>query len=217
MDWEALLLRKLPPPFLPSIGGKEDVSNFDEEFTAEAPSLTPPREPRVLSRKDQDSFRDFDYVSDLCWELHCDSAVERRSCDTEERTVSGFGCESLVLDLWSPWRMNGKENGDCELWFEGCLLPVGLKVFIHSQVHSLKVIHFRTKHITSSRERWCEDLFENLKPLWVENMHLHSLLVVGWKGLKCSKPVGLKEIFCSYQLSIQFNIVRMYVEWSITI
>ncbi|XP_051560431.1 serine/threonine-protein kinase N1-like isoform X1 [Myxocyprinus asiaticus] len=66
MDWEALLLRKLPPPFLPSIGGKEDVSNFDEEFTTEAPSLTPPREPRVLSRKDQDCFRDFDYVSDLC-------------------------------------------------------------------------------------------------------------------------------------------------------
>ncbi|CAM4478570.1 hypothetical protein PO909_015587 [Leuciscus waleckii] len=66
MDWEALLLRKLPPPFLPSIGGKEDVSNFDEEFTTEAANLTPPREPRVLSRKDQDSFRDFDYVSDLC-------------------------------------------------------------------------------------------------------------------------------------------------------
>lgn len=67
MDWEALLLRKLPPPFVPTIGDSEDVSNFDEEFTTEAPTLTPPREPRVLSRKDQDSFRDFDYVSDLCW------------------------------------------------------------------------------------------------------------------------------------------------------
>ncbi|XP_059408655.1 serine/threonine-protein kinase N1-like isoform X1 [Carassius carassius] len=66
MDWEALLLRKLPPPFLPTIRGKEDISNFDEEFTTEAPALTPPREPRVLSRKDQDSFHDFDYVSDLC-------------------------------------------------------------------------------------------------------------------------------------------------------
>uniref|UniRef100_A0A673KBP9 protein kinase C n=1 Tax=Sinocyclocheilus rhinocerous TaxID=307959 RepID=A0A673KBP9_9TELE len=66
MDWEALLLRKLPPPFLPTIGNKEDVSNFDEEFTTEALALTPPREPRVLSRKDQDSFHDFDYVSDLC-------------------------------------------------------------------------------------------------------------------------------------------------------
>ncbi|TSK17928.1 Serine/threonine-protein kinase N2 [Bagarius yarrelli] len=66
MDWEALLQRKLPPPFVPTIGDREDVSNFDEEFTTEAPTLTPPREPRVLSRKDQDSFRDFDYVSDLC-------------------------------------------------------------------------------------------------------------------------------------------------------
>lgn len=85
MDWEALLLRKLPPPFLPSIGGSEDVSNFDEEFTTEAPNLTPPREPRVLSRKDQDSFRDFDYVSDLCWEpLHCDSAVERHFCSVTQ-------------------------------------------------------------------------------------------------------------------------------------
>ncbi|CAL8332108.1 unnamed protein product [Lota lota] len=66
MDWEALLQRRLTPPFVPRIAGKEDVSNFDEEFTTEAPSLTPPREPRTLSRKDQDSFRDFDYVSDLC-------------------------------------------------------------------------------------------------------------------------------------------------------
>lgn len=67
MDWEALLQRRLPPPFIPTIGDKEDVSNFDEEFTTEAPTLTPPREPRVLSRKDQESFRDFDYVSDFCW------------------------------------------------------------------------------------------------------------------------------------------------------
>nr|XP_019939404.1 PREDICTED: serine/threonine-protein kinase N1-like [Paralichthys olivaceus] len=66
VDWEALLQRTVPPPFIPSIGSKEDVSNFDEEFTTELPTLTPPREPRVLSRKDQDSFRDFDYVSDLC-------------------------------------------------------------------------------------------------------------------------------------------------------
>uniref|UniRef100_A0A6Q2WXM9 protein kinase C n=1 Tax=Esox lucius TaxID=8010 RepID=A0A6Q2WXM9_ESOLU len=66
VDWDALLHRRLPPPFVPNIGGKEDVSNFDEEFTAEAPALTPPRERRTLSRKDQDCFKDFDYVSDLC-------------------------------------------------------------------------------------------------------------------------------------------------------
>uniref|UniRef100_A0A3Q2NSJ2 Protein kinase N1 n=1 Tax=Fundulus heteroclitus TaxID=8078 RepID=A0A3Q2NSJ2_FUNHE len=66
VDWEALLQKKVPPPFVPSIRGKEDVSNFDEEFTVEPPALTPPREPRTLSRRDQESFRDFDYVSDLC-------------------------------------------------------------------------------------------------------------------------------------------------------
>ncbi|XP_071387319.1 serine/threonine-protein kinase N1b isoform X3 [Centroberyx affinis] len=66
MEWEALLQRKILPPFVPSIGDKEDVSNFDEEFTAEPPALTPPRERRTLSRKEQDYFKDFDYVSDLC-------------------------------------------------------------------------------------------------------------------------------------------------------
>uniref|UniRef100_A0A3Q3FQE9 protein kinase C n=1 Tax=Kryptolebias marmoratus TaxID=37003 RepID=A0A3Q3FQE9_KRYMA len=66
MDWEGLLHRKVPPPFVPTIAAKHDVSNFDAEFTAEAPALTPPRERRALSRKEQDNFKDFDYVSDLC-------------------------------------------------------------------------------------------------------------------------------------------------------
>uniref|UniRef100_A0A4W6EIG5 protein kinase C n=1 Tax=Lates calcarifer TaxID=8187 RepID=A0A4W6EIG5_LATCA len=66
MDWEALLQRKILPPFVPTIVNKEDVSNFDTEFTAEPPALTPPRERRTLSRKEQDFFKDFDYVSDLC-------------------------------------------------------------------------------------------------------------------------------------------------------
>lgn len=66
IDWDALLQRQVPPPFIPAVKGKEDVSNFDAEFTNEAPTLTPPRERRTLSRKDQDYFRDFDYVSDFC-------------------------------------------------------------------------------------------------------------------------------------------------------
>ncbi|XP_034045662.1 serine/threonine-protein kinase N1b isoform X1 [Thalassophryne amazonica] len=66
LNWEELLQRKVPPPFVPSIKGREDVSNFDVEFTAEPPALTPPRERRSLSRKEQDYFKDFDYVSDLC-------------------------------------------------------------------------------------------------------------------------------------------------------
>ncbi|CAL8302462.1 unnamed protein product [Merluccius merluccius] len=66
MDWEALLQRRITPPFVPAVSGNTDVSNFDEEFTGEKPALTPPRERRILSRKDQDHFKDFDYISDLC-------------------------------------------------------------------------------------------------------------------------------------------------------
>ncbi|XP_030649357.1 serine/threonine-protein kinase N1b [Chanos chanos] len=66
VDWEGLLQKRVPPPFVPMVGDREDVSNFDQEFTTEAPTLTPPRERRTLSRKDQDYFKDFDYVSDLC-------------------------------------------------------------------------------------------------------------------------------------------------------
>uniref|UniRef100_A0A3P8WG88 protein kinase C n=1 Tax=Cynoglossus semilaevis TaxID=244447 RepID=A0A3P8WG88_CYNSE len=65
VDWEALLRKKVTPPFVPTIKGRNDVSNFDTEFTAEAPGLTPPRERRTLTRKEQDYFKDFDYTSDL--------------------------------------------------------------------------------------------------------------------------------------------------------
>ncbi|XP_042305210.1 serine/threonine-protein kinase N1 isoform X2 [Sceloporus undulatus] len=66
IDWEALLARKIKPPFVPVIKGREDISNFDEEFTAEAAMLTPPRESRPLTQKEQDAFKDFDYVSNAC-------------------------------------------------------------------------------------------------------------------------------------------------------
>ncbi|XP_076833541.1 serine/threonine-protein kinase N2 isoform X2 [Brachyhypopomus gauderio] len=66
VDWNALLAKKVKPPFTPTIQGSGDVSNFDEEFTSEAPVLTPPREPRPLGREEQDMFADFDYIADWC-------------------------------------------------------------------------------------------------------------------------------------------------------
>lgn len=66
IEWEALLARKVKPPFVPAIKGREDISNFDEEFTAEAPRLTPPRESRPLSQEEQDAFKDFDCVFSAC-------------------------------------------------------------------------------------------------------------------------------------------------------
>uniref|UniRef100_A0A8C6UNU0 protein kinase C n=1 Tax=Neogobius melanostomus TaxID=47308 RepID=A0A8C6UNU0_9GOBI len=66
MDWNGLLAKKVKPPFVPTIQGTNDVSNFDDEFTSEAPILTPPREPRPLSSTEQDMFNDFDYIADWC-------------------------------------------------------------------------------------------------------------------------------------------------------
>jgi hypothetical protein len=43
----------------------EDVSNFDDEFTREEPSLTPPKEiNRPITKEDQLKFLQFDYNGD---------------------------------------------------------------------------------------------------------------------------------------------------------
>uniref|UniRef100_A0A3Q2IB27 Serine/threonine-protein kinase N1 n=1 Tax=Equus caballus TaxID=9796 RepID=A0A3Q2IB27_HORSE len=66
LGWDALLARRLPPPFVPTLSGRTDVSNFDEEFTGEAPALSPPRDARPLSAAEQAAFRDFDFVAGGC-------------------------------------------------------------------------------------------------------------------------------------------------------
>ncbi|XP_055379841.1 serine/threonine-protein kinase N isoform X3 [Condylostylus longicornis] len=64
--WDDLLLRKVRPPFVPTIRHLEDVSNFDEEFTSEKPALTPPKEPRHLTEEEHMFFADFTYTADWC-------------------------------------------------------------------------------------------------------------------------------------------------------
>ncbi|NWI95658.1 PKN2 kinase, partial [Pitta sordida] len=63
IDWDALLARRLKPPFVPTLKDPTDISNFDEEFTSQKPILTPPEEVAVLTRKEQTVFKDFDFVS----------------------------------------------------------------------------------------------------------------------------------------------------------
>ncbi|XP_029024483.1 serine/threonine-protein kinase N2 [Betta splendens] len=60
-DWDALLAKKVKPPFLPVIRAPQDVSNFDREFTHLQPVLTLPRTPCVLTAEQQDIFSDFDF------------------------------------------------------------------------------------------------------------------------------------------------------------
>ncbi|KAK2819401.1 hypothetical protein Q5P01_024962 [Channa striata] len=61
MEWDALLAKKMKPPFLPVIRAPQDVSNFDEEFTRLRPVLTLPRTPCTLTAEQQEIFADFDF------------------------------------------------------------------------------------------------------------------------------------------------------------
>ncbi|KAG9349374.1 hypothetical protein JZ751_027817 [Albula glossodonta] len=64
MDWNGLLAREIRPPFVPTIQGCYDVSNFEDEFTMETPALTPPLDPTALSLGEQELFSGFNYTGD---------------------------------------------------------------------------------------------------------------------------------------------------------
>lgn len=66
LSWDDLLMKKVKPPFVPTVKYSEDVSNFDEEFTQEKPVLTPAKDRKSLSAEDQLQFRDFNYIADWC-------------------------------------------------------------------------------------------------------------------------------------------------------
>ncbi|VDI69908.1 serine/threonine-protein kinase N2-like isoform X1 [Mytilus galloprovincialis] len=66
LNWDDLLMKKVKPPFTPTVKTAEDVSNFDEEFTQEQPRLTPAKDRRELLTDDQSMFTDFNYIADWC-------------------------------------------------------------------------------------------------------------------------------------------------------
>ncbi|XP_020562014.1 serine/threonine-protein kinase N2 isoform X2 [Oryzias latipes] len=65
LDWDALLAKKVKPPFVPSIKESTDVSNFDSDFTRLQPVLSPPPKPSSLSAQHQKAFADFDFCAVL--------------------------------------------------------------------------------------------------------------------------------------------------------
>lgn len=57
-------MRKVKPPFVPTVRGPDDVSNFDEEFTSEKPVLSLPKDNPIISAQDDKLFSDFDWIAD---------------------------------------------------------------------------------------------------------------------------------------------------------
>ncbi|KAI9260760.1 hypothetical protein BDA99DRAFT_513146 [Phascolomyces articulosus] len=62
VDWKALLAKRISPPFIPTIKGPLDTSNFDEEFTQETPQITPVNS--LLTPGSQQEFEGFSYTAD---------------------------------------------------------------------------------------------------------------------------------------------------------
>lgn len=56
------MAKKVTPPYLPTVTGRADTSNFDEEFTREIPILTPVN--AMLTKVEQQEFNQFSYIAD---------------------------------------------------------------------------------------------------------------------------------------------------------
>ncbi|CAH2245360.1 Serine threonine- kinase N2 [Pelobates cultripes] len=64
IDWAALLLKNVTPPFVPTIDGPEDVSNFSCMFTLEYPKLTPTKRRTEIPCYEAEAFEDFNWRAD---------------------------------------------------------------------------------------------------------------------------------------------------------
>lgn len=60
-NFDDILNLRIEPPYLPEVKSEHDVSNFDDEFTAETPRLTPVN--LVLDSSMQEKFRGFSHMS----------------------------------------------------------------------------------------------------------------------------------------------------------
>ncbi|KAI7816133.1 hypothetical protein BC939DRAFT_470279 [Gamsiella multidivaricata] len=61
VNFDDVYHKRIRPPFLPKVSSATDVSNFDSEFTSEAPGETPTD--YRLNNVEQDLFKGFSYVS----------------------------------------------------------------------------------------------------------------------------------------------------------
>lgn len=65
MDWDLLLQKKIPPPFVPKTTGDRDTGNVDDEFLNEMPEETPAEMNALLAIHNSDAlFDNFSFVNE---------------------------------------------------------------------------------------------------------------------------------------------------------
>ncbi|CEP65034.1 serine/threonine protein kinase SCH9 LALA0_S18e00232g [Lachancea lanzarotensis] len=80
IDWEALRLKKIPPPFKPHLAGETDTSNFDPEFTQASTSYMNKQAIAVtpLSPAMQAKFAGFTFVDESAMDEHYNNNYNSR-------------------------------------------------------------------------------------------------------------------------------------------
>jgi hypothetical protein len=65
IDWDKLLLKQIPPPFVPRTTGVGDTGNVDDEFLNELPEETPAEMNALLTIHNSDAlFDNFSFVNE---------------------------------------------------------------------------------------------------------------------------------------------------------
>ncbi|CAH2245515.1 serine threonine- kinase N2 [Pelobates cultripes] len=104
IDWAALLLKNVRPPFLPDIRGAEDVRNFSSAFTSEYPMLTPPKKRAEIPCYEAEAFEDFNWRLQISQSHHTRSSPDSRVVPTHSSTSEQVGPhreESTTRSIYS--------------------------------------------------------------------------------------------------------------------
>eukprot|EP00040_Diaphanoeca_grandis_P004450 m.28785 g.28785 ORF g.28785 m.28785 type:complete len:529 (-) comp15985_c0_seq1:695-2281(-) len=101
VDWSKVLKKELTPPYVPTVGHAEDVSNFDRRFTDQPPVDSPVNSP--MPRSDGSSvpnlFQGFTYVPPSIMDsLNSNSASYSRRKPTELDTATFESAQNSGVD-----------------------------------------------------------------------------------------------------------------------
>ncbi|XP_017785338.1 PREDICTED: ribosomal protein S6 kinase alpha-1-like, partial [Nicrophorus vespilloides] len=95
IDWDALLLKKIRPPFKPAVSGPDDAFYFDSEFTCKTPRDSPGV---PASANAHELFRGFSFIAPCL----LDSATAQKRIEAPQKTIpsspGNFHEEFEVLD-----------------------------------------------------------------------------------------------------------------------
>ncbi|KAF9209955.1 hypothetical protein BGZ49_009231 [Haplosporangium sp. Z 27] len=109
IDWDIVMQRKLPCPYVPELVSEEDLSNFDDAFLTMTPRLSPGN--HTLSNSIQNCFQGYSYTDKMSSTLpRSDSKIrlDRSTDSISESYVEDFDQETPATKVESNGHSNSK-------------------------------------------------------------------------------------------------------------